>query len=185
MGEISKSVRFRILKRDGFRCRYCGKSADNGAVLHIDHKIPRCEGGSGNEDNLVTACADCNHGKGPHPGRSRTHPSRTTRDGTAGLPGYFFHSRTDGKIKWQGYIVSELPGERYLVRLLSWIDGLPCEDRLVRAEEVHKWSFYRTAEEMRYAWARESHMPTDRHIFAERAIARQLRELRDVQAERT
>ena len=91
----------------------------------------------------------------------------------------------DGRIKWQGYIVSELPGERYLVRLLSWIDGLPCEDRLVRAEEVHKWSFYRTAEEMRYAWARESHMPTDRHIFAERAIAHRLREYRDVQAERT
>ncbi len=41
MGEIPKSLRFRILEGDGFKCRYCGRSANDGA-LHIDHRIPRC-----------------------------------------------------------------------------------------------------------------------------------------------
>lgn len=61
---ISKSARFRILDRDGYRCRYCGRSALDGATLHIDHVIPVISGGTNEETNLVTACQDCNLGKG-------------------------------------------------------------------------------------------------------------------------
>lgn len=62
MSVKSKRLRFEILKRDGFRCRYCGASAAS-SVLHVDHVVPESAGGEDAADNLVTACADCNGGK--------------------------------------------------------------------------------------------------------------------------
>lgn len=60
---ISKSKRFRVLRRDSFRCRYCGRGAKHGVELQMDHLAPRAADGSDSEFNLVTACADCNAGK--------------------------------------------------------------------------------------------------------------------------
>jgi 5-methylcytosine-specific restriction endonuclease McrA len=58
-------LRFRILGRDGFRCRYCGRPGDApGVVLHVDHVVPVAAGGTTSEDNLRTACEECNLGKG-------------------------------------------------------------------------------------------------------------------------
>jgi hypothetical protein len=62
MPQISKALRFEILTRDGYRCRYCGASAET-ATMHIDHVLPRSKGGRNDAANLVTACADCNLGK--------------------------------------------------------------------------------------------------------------------------
>jgi hypothetical protein len=59
---ISKALRFRILARDGFRCRYCGAAAPD-VELRVDHFIAKADGGSDREENLVTACFDCNAGK--------------------------------------------------------------------------------------------------------------------------
>lgn len=61
-----KRLRFEILKRDGFRCVYCGASPLRG-YLHVDHVVPVIEGGTNEPSNLVTACRDCNLGKGPVP----------------------------------------------------------------------------------------------------------------------
>lgn len=59
---IAAQVRFSVLERDGFRCRYCGEgSAD--ARLHVDHVKPVSKGGTDDLDNLVTACEGCNLGK--------------------------------------------------------------------------------------------------------------------------
>src|SRR3990167_10933471 len=58
------SVRFHVLHRDGFKCRYCGRGANENVVLHVDHFNPRANGGGNEIDNLVTACAECNLGKG-------------------------------------------------------------------------------------------------------------------------
>lgn len=60
---IPAQLRFRILQRDGFRCRYCGRSSPDGAVLHVDHVIPFSAGGPTTEDNLMTSCEQCNLGK--------------------------------------------------------------------------------------------------------------------------
>jgi transposase len=57
---ISKTLRYKILERDGFKCQACG--ATN--CLEIDHIIPRSKGGLTEEFNLQTLCADCNRGKG-------------------------------------------------------------------------------------------------------------------------
>ena len=62
---IRARMRFDILQRDGFRCRYCGRPGTApGVVLHVDHVIPFVAGGATSEDNLVTACEECNLGKG-------------------------------------------------------------------------------------------------------------------------
>ena len=60
---ISKRTRYEVLRRDNFTCRYCGAKAPD-VVLHVDHVIPVALGGSDKPENLVTACADCNSGKG-------------------------------------------------------------------------------------------------------------------------
>lgn len=59
---LSKRVRFLVLKRDLFRCQYCGVTAGN-AVLEVDHILPISKGGSDDIDNLITSCYNCNHGK--------------------------------------------------------------------------------------------------------------------------
>lgn len=62
---ISRKLRFDVLKRDGFKCQYCGASSspDPDFVLEVDHKVPISQGGSNAIDNLVTACNICNAGK--------------------------------------------------------------------------------------------------------------------------
>lgn len=56
-------VRLLVLNRDGFKCQYCGRGKDE-TVLEIDHFIPRAQGGESKIDNYLTACRDCNRGKG-------------------------------------------------------------------------------------------------------------------------
>lgn len=58
-------LRYDILQRDGFTCRYCGRSPlqHEAVKLHIDHLIPISQGGTNDPTNLVTACAECNLGK--------------------------------------------------------------------------------------------------------------------------
>jgi 5-methylcytosine-specific restriction endonuclease McrA len=49
-----------LLRRDGYRCQYCGSAKQ----LTIDHVIPRSKGGTHTWDNVVIACETCNHKKG-------------------------------------------------------------------------------------------------------------------------
>lgn len=55
--------RFSILQRDKFKCTYCGRSANDGYVLHVDHIHPKSKGGTDDIENLTTACMECNLGK--------------------------------------------------------------------------------------------------------------------------
>ncbi len=59
---VRKSVRFNVFARDGFTCQYCGKRPPE-VVLECDHIHPQSKGGSDDEINLITSCADCNRGK--------------------------------------------------------------------------------------------------------------------------
>lgn len=65
---ISAKLRWTILNRDAHTCVYCGRGADAGAVLHIDHRVSVANGGATDYANLVTACQDCNLGKGARNG---------------------------------------------------------------------------------------------------------------------
>jgi 5-methylcytosine-specific restriction endonuclease McrA len=59
-----------ILKRDGFRCQYCGldgsSSFENSLVMSVDFIIPRARKGKKDPRNLVAACRPCNLIKGRH-----------------------------------------------------------------------------------------------------------------------
>ena len=59
-----------ILKRDGFRCQYCGldgmASFENSLVMSVDFVIPRARKGKKDPRNLVAACRPCNLIKGRH-----------------------------------------------------------------------------------------------------------------------
>ncbi len=50
-----------IFRRDNYICQYCGKHLRHPT---IDHVVPKRLGGAHTWENLVTACAACNHRKG-------------------------------------------------------------------------------------------------------------------------
>jgi 5-methylcytosine-specific restriction endonuclease McrA len=50
-----------ILRRDGHRCQYCGRSD---VPLTVDHVLPLSKSGGDSWENLVTACVSCNNRKG-------------------------------------------------------------------------------------------------------------------------
>ena len=61
---VTTRLRFAVLKRDGFKCMYCGHSPrENEVVLQMDHVVPQSKGGLTTYDNLVSSCRRCNHGK--------------------------------------------------------------------------------------------------------------------------
>lgn len=62
--KITLSLRFKVLKRDNYRCCICGRDASDGVKLEIDHTIPKSKGGTNEIENLKTLCYDCNRGKG-------------------------------------------------------------------------------------------------------------------------
>ena len=47
-----------VLRRDGWNCAYCGKSANT-----VDHVQPKSRGGRDTWDNLVACCFRCNNQK--------------------------------------------------------------------------------------------------------------------------
>ena len=65
-------TRNRLVERDGPACRWCGRltvelganPARRGDARTRDHVIPRCRGGSDQDDNLVLACQACNAARG-------------------------------------------------------------------------------------------------------------------------
>lgn len=63
---INKRLRFEILRRDGFRCTYCGASPAE-RELQVDHVIPAALGGTDDPQNLTTSCEPCNSGKSATP----------------------------------------------------------------------------------------------------------------------
>lgn len=61
---ISPRRRMDILRRDNFRCGYCGRTAeDHKVTLHVDHQQPLSKGGSNEDVNLWTLCDECNLAK--------------------------------------------------------------------------------------------------------------------------
>ena len=68
---IKPGQRARILERDGYRCKMCGKGADQ-SLLHIGHLLSVADAelvGAPDEilwcdGNLYTACEECNLGQG-------------------------------------------------------------------------------------------------------------------------
>ena len=62
-GAITDSMRYDVLRRDGFKCVLCGASAKDGVRLQVDHIMPVSKGGRSVMSNLRTLCERCNTGK--------------------------------------------------------------------------------------------------------------------------
>jgi 5-methylcytosine-specific restriction endonuclease McrA len=56
-------TRRNILRRDLYKCTYCGRGD---LRLTIDHIVPKARGGTDSWDNLISACTVCNNKKGDH-----------------------------------------------------------------------------------------------------------------------
>lgn len=61
--DAAASRRERVLRRDQYRCVYCGEVFPP-AELTVDHVQPRMRGGDSSEGNLVACCRSCNTLKG-------------------------------------------------------------------------------------------------------------------------
>jgi hypothetical protein len=61
-GKMTNSLRYDVLKRDGFYCQICGATGKED-VLVVDHIKPVSKGGKTEKDNLQTLCQTCNSGK--------------------------------------------------------------------------------------------------------------------------
>ncbi len=63
--KVDLAMRFKVLKRDGYRCVVCGASPaiSPGVELHVDHIIPYSRGGESSVTNLQTLGSNCNQGK--------------------------------------------------------------------------------------------------------------------------
>ena len=61
-----KRLRLQALEKHGRRCQCCGASPATGAVLNVDHVMPRrlFPDLALRLDNLQVLCGDCNEGKG-------------------------------------------------------------------------------------------------------------------------
>jgi hypothetical protein len=62
--KLTAGLRWIILRRDNFKCTACGKGADDGIKLEVDHIVPVEKWGKTEESNLRALCKDCNRGKG-------------------------------------------------------------------------------------------------------------------------
>ncbi|WP_439545626.1 HNH endonuclease [Sandarakinorhabdus sp.] len=61
---ISQKLRYDVFEGDGYRCKVCGSSRDDGVKLHVDHIVAVANGGTNERSNLRTLCDQCNIGKG-------------------------------------------------------------------------------------------------------------------------
>lgn len=158
---IPQGVRFDVFRRDNFKCVYCGASSPE-VTLECDHVVAVANGGSDDISNLVTACWDCNRGKGAKvvAPRAISGGKETTNMPTDPIIGMFGHSRDaeTGKIVWQ-YQVKGLVGDRYAVQLFSWMDGRPTKMEFISADEIvntEKHTLYLTQDEWTWSWALEA-----------------------------
>lgn len=59
--QVDQSISWNVFRRDGYRCRYCGR-AD--VPLTVDHLVRWEVGGPSTEANMVAACRPCNRTRG-------------------------------------------------------------------------------------------------------------------------
>lgn len=65
---VAKSVKRAVVDRDQSLCRYCGRLLPRDEI-HLDHVIPKSQGGDRLISNIVVSCSPCNTRKGrrlPH-----------------------------------------------------------------------------------------------------------------------
>ena len=96
-----KLTRREVFRRDHFTCQYCGQQKSE---LTLDHVIPRHLGGKQSWENIVTACAECNHRKG---GRTLQEANMQLRRAPYAPPSsarYMFEHHLNRYAEWKPFI---------------------------------------------------------------------------------
>lgn len=137
---LSKRLRFEVLKRDNFRCTYCGAEPKQ-KQLHVDHVIPRALGGTDSPENLTTACEACNLGKASAPATdqmvaavdvaiaanqaARAHASQALHMDSDSFADY----EQQVGLVWDAYVPPSVRTDKWsLARIIEWFDsGVPVE----------------------------------------------------------
>lgn len=137
---IPQSVRFNVFRRDNFTCRYCGRASPQ-VVLHCDHATSVKDGGGDTEDNLVTACSDCNFGKSSQSVHHQAKPADPTASQQLGLVGMWGHTFTtndlgEKDIEWQFKIVRQVNADTWMCQLFSWLDGEPTNCTPISTDKI-------------------------------------------------
>jgi 5-methylcytosine-specific restriction endonuclease McrA len=57
-GDAYERLRAKVLRRDGWRCQFCGAMSN----LEAHHQQFRSRSGSDSDRNLITLCASCHSG---------------------------------------------------------------------------------------------------------------------------
>ncbi|PIS39810.1 MAG: HNH endonuclease, partial [Candidatus Nealsonbacteria bacterium CG08_land_8_20_14_0_20_38_20] len=57
---FSQKVKEQSLKRDNYKCVWCGRGKEDGVELCVDHRLPLDQGGTNTLDNAQTLCMQCN-----------------------------------------------------------------------------------------------------------------------------
>lgn len=60
---VMPAMRWQVFQRDQWKCVACGRNSHDGAILHVDHIVPRSRGGFDTLSNYQTLCDICNIGK--------------------------------------------------------------------------------------------------------------------------
>lgn len=136
---ISTRDRLETLKRDGFTCTYCGRRPPE-VVLHVDHIVPKAEGGPDELENYVTSCGPCNLGKGARPLLTVTPCVFCGRD----RAGFFFKlppkeaERRMAESDWSLVCSECLEQAARAFAYLLWINSVTCAGcgRLAPRDEV-------------------------------------------------
>jgi 5-methylcytosine-specific restriction endonuclease McrA len=89
-----------VLRRDGHRCGYCGKSANT-----IDHVTPKSRGGQETWDNLVACCFKCNNIKSDRTPQEMGWRLRVTPKMPQG-PSWFAMGLDHRDDAWEEYLIS-------------------------------------------------------------------------------
>ena len=96
-----KLLKKEILRRDDYRCQYCGERVPK---LTVDHVIPRRLGGEHRWDNVVSACPRCNHKKGGK--MLKVSSMRLLHQPREPVPTaiYLYGSYLQGNAEWQAFL---------------------------------------------------------------------------------
>lgn len=152
---VKQSIRFRVFERDNFTCVYCGRRPPE-IRLEADHKEPRSKGGPDTMENLVTACHECNRGKGATPIAPRIELVSKTRHRhqSQDLPSADWFvlvprestdvcetcNETIG-VWWHGRVIDRPFPDVFRVQWYSWFMGEATYQSFATVEEVlaQKW----------------------------------------------
>jgi 5-methylcytosine-specific restriction endonuclease McrA len=60
LADFPQKIKEQALKRDNYKCVFCGRGKKDGVELCVDHIVPLDKGGTNTLDNAQTLCMQCN-----------------------------------------------------------------------------------------------------------------------------